>query len=157
MTKTYPLRRGAAERVELSYDKGFKNIVLRLGGQELATYPNKSALKDPQTFSLEDGSTLQIRFKRGLDLRLNGHALPGSTHDAMNYLRNAYGAAYAIAILNILLGLIVLVAAPSFLEGFSPIGLLIAGVIYGALGYFIQRQSMIVLAVATVFYCLDTV
>jgi hypothetical protein len=155
-TQNYPLRRGAQDRLEVSYDKGWKNITLRLDGDVLGAYASKADLKEPQTFSLADGSTLKVVFKRGLDLRLNGQALPGSTHDPLKYLNNAYGATYFIGGLNLLVGIVKLVTQADWLPVSGPV-LAVMGIIYLALGYGIQRRSLIALVAATVLYTLDTV
>ncbi|WP_008312180.1 hypothetical protein [Leptolyngbya sp. PCC 6406] len=155
-TTQHPLRRGADPRLTITYDRGWKNIVLTLDGQELASYPNRKALATAQTFTLEDGSTLSVQFQRGLDLRLNGQPLPDSAQDPMKALAGAYFMAYFLAAMNLIIGFVFVAMNPE--QGALLLLTIITAVIYGVLGYLIhKRRSLPALVLITIIYSVDTI
>ena len=91
-----------------------------------------------------------------LQVLRNGKPVPGSASDPQARLRNAYLMVYFIAGLNLVLGFVSLLFDVELLRQLGVgIGSILFGLVFLALGFFVQRQSTLALILAIVIFALD--
>lgn len=164
-TARYALERGGEKSLTLSFEgRNWKNTEVRLDGELLGSFPDKKAFAAGGTFPLPDGSVLHAQFAHRMPVLLrDGVPVPGSATDPVNVLNAACGLLYAIAGLNVVLGLIAWAFPSAYLRSLSygPVSIAVALVIL-VLALFAQRRSVVALLAANgvaalymVFVCLS--
>lgn len=138
-------------------------MAVRLDGQEIGVIPDQKALRQGQTFTLPDGSVLEVKLvpqftSVSLELRRDGQPLPGTSADPEQRLQGAYGILFLLGGINIVLGLIAVFFQIAFLLmlGLNLISV-IMGCIWLTLGFFVRRRSLVALFLALGLYTLDGV
>ena len=161
--QTYALEKGGPKRLELEWKGAWKNLTVRLDAQEIGVIPNQKALRQGQTFTLPDGSMLEVKLVQqftsvSLELRRDGQPLPGTSADPEQRLQGAYGVLFLLGAINIVLGLIAVFFQVEFLLmlGLNLISV-IMGCIWLTLGFFVRRRSLAALLLALCLYALDSV
>lgn len=159
----FALEDGGDIRLEINWKMSGRDTCILVDGEEIGSIATKAEFNQGKEFALADGSTLSVRYKPkfmapGLYLSRNGRPLPRSAGDHAHILQNVSWIIYFIAGFAIVLGLLAEVAGIEFLLGlgFGSFSI-IFGVVYGALGCFVQRRSMIALVAAVVLLLWDTV
>jgi hypothetical protein len=163
-TKTFALEKGGPERLEIEWQGNFKDVEVRFDGVLLGSFDNAKALDAGGSYTLEDGSTLEVKravtagFVPELTLTRNGKPLPGSAADPEQRVASAAGMIFFVAGLNALLGLVAVAFNVTFLQSMG-LGLasILEGAIFGALGYFVRQRSIVALGVAVGLFVLDGV
>ncbi len=152
---------GEPKRLELSWKSNWKDFTIRVDGQVIGMIPDEKALKKGLTFSLPDGSTLAVGLKSiwvGTELEVlrNGMPVPGSATDPETQLRGVVGILYFVAILSAVIGTIAALFRVEFLLNLGMgIPSVVFGVIFGWLGYFTGRRSIIALGLAIALFAAD--
>lgn len=145
-SRSYALEEGNEKRLEVSWQRGWKKVTLKLDGAELAVIEDKADLKAGKTLALPDGSSLDVRVTRkGLELVRGGEPLPGSASSLEQALNPAVVAVFWIGGGNLLLG--ILGALNVFDLSFS-LPSIIIGFVFLLLGYYVRRKSAPALGVA---------
>jgi len=161
-TRKYALERGGPQRLEISWKGNWKNLTVRLDGEEIGSIADRKELKAGREFSLPDGSTLKMQltgtFNPQLQILRNGEPLPGSASDPVQKLKTAYMTIFFVAGLNIVIGLgaALLQIAVLQQQGFGW-GTVIVGCVYLALGFFVVRRSLVALVITLALFALDTI
>ncbi len=159
--QSFALEAGGPKRLVISWKGIYKEVNVSLDGTRLGIIPNQKALSAGQEFRLADGSTIKVQLVSkvyGSELRVlrNGQPLPGSASDPQTRLKNAYRMVYFVAGLNLVLGLVSFLFNVEFLLeigiGFASI---LFGLVFLALGFFVQKKSLFALFVAIVIFALD--
>jgi len=162
-TQKFALERGQRERLTVCWRGSWKRLTVWLDGREVGTVPDARALREGQSFSLDDGTTLCVQLVQSFitpELRLlrDGRPLPRSAFDPVERLHVAYATLFLIAGLHLAFG----VAAEAFQDayfrslGIGP-GALLIGVVYLILGFFARKRSARALTAAIVLYLLEVV
>lgn len=159
-TKKFALEKGGPERLEVEWRGNFKDFEVRLDGVLLGSFDNAKALKAGGSFSLEDGSTLEVKLATALvpelHLTRNGAPVPGSAADPEQRVQAAAGMIFFISGVNTVLGLLAGAFNIYFLQSMGlGLGSMIAGAVYGILGYFVRQRSMVALGLAVGLFLLD--
>lgn len=159
--KQFALVRGGPQRLELAWSGIWKNMSVSLDGRSLGTIANQAELKQGRDFPLDEGGTLRVQLKTGLNAELqvtrDGAPLPGSGSDPEERFKAAWGIIFFIAGLNGLLGLVVIVFDVAFLRNLG-LGMssLVTAAIYLGLGLWVKSQrSAIGLGIALALFALD--
>lgn len=160
--QTFALERGGAKRLEVSWGGFFKNVQVTLDGAPVGSFATKKQLEAGNTFTLPDGSQLQVQLKREsmvqeLHVLRNGSPLPGSASEPEQRVAAATGMLYFIGALNAALGLVGELGQVEFL---LDIGLgyasVFVGAIYAGLGYLVKaKHSRAALLLAIMLFVLD--
>jgi hypothetical protein len=159
--QTFALEAGGEKRLEVSWGGMFKNTTVSLDGNSIGVIPDQKALFAGQEFRLTDGSTIKVQLVRGFlstELRVlrNGQPLPGSASDPQTRLKNAYNMVYFVAGLNLVLGIISSLFNIQLLQQFGiGFGSIIFGLVFLALGFLVQRKSIVALIVAIIIFAVD--
>ena len=160
--KTFALEKGGPERLEVEWRGNFKDLEVRLDGVLVGSFDDAKALKAGGSFTLDDGSTLEVKLATTalvpeLTLVRNGVPLPGSAADPEQRVQAAAGMVFFIAGINALLGLVAVAFNIQFLQAMGVgAGSMFEGAIYGVLGYFVRQRSMVALGLALGLFALDT-
>ena len=160
--KQFAIEKGGAKRIEVSWKAFWKNFEVRFDGQIVGTANGLDELKAGKTFSLPDGSSLQVQYSSGfgrneLGVYRDGVPLPGSDKDPETVARTAAILVYVLAGLNMAIG----IALYAFDVGMfkealgGGAGLIAVGLIFAVLGFFTMRRSRIALILATILYAID--
>jgi len=159
--KKFALEAGGPQRLEVSWRGGFKDLSVSLDGQSVASFEGPKELKEPQSVSLPDGSTLEVQVASVFvipELRLtrDGEPIPGSASDPATRHAGAWGMVLAVGILNVAIGLLVELFDVTSMRAFGAgWGSLVAGLIYGVLAFFVRRKSQVALGLAVGLFILD--
>jgi hypothetical protein len=164
-TKTFPLEKDGPARLEIEWQGNYKDIEVRLDGVLLGAFKDGKELKAGRTFRVEDGSRLEVALKTPplglvpeLSLTRDGAPLPGSAADPAQRVQVAASMVFFIAGLNAVLGLVAAAFNVQFLQSIGlGLGSIVVGAIYGVLGYFVKRRSMVALGLAVGLFVLDGV
>ena len=156
------LEKDGPKRVELSWSGMWKQFTVKLDGAPLLTARDSADLKAGRSALLPDGSTLEVKLetgfgKQGLLVTRNGVPLPGSSSDPEMLMKTAGGIVYAIAGLNALVGVIMVVFDVRFLKENFGYGAFAVAALFAVLGYFTMKRSLAALVAAIVLYALDGV
>jgi hypothetical protein len=158
--RKYALSRGEPKRVEISWTAfSFKSFIIRFDGYHIGTISSRQELEMGRDFPLADGSVLRVQMTSSFlntQLRVlrNGQPLPGSPSDPFYILRTAYWIIFFVGGLSTVLGLIVTLLATSGSQA-PGLAILLSGLIFLLLGFFVRRQSAIALGIAVGLYALD--
>jgi hypothetical protein len=159
--KLLALEPGGPNRVEIKWSGIWKNLTVRVDGDQVGVIPDQRALKAGQTFTLKDGSSLHLVLVTGIGAELrvsrDGVPLPGSSADPEARVKAAAAIIFFIAALSATVGLAVELLEVQFLRdvgfGWESIA---SGAIFAILGYFVRaRRSAIALALAVGLFALD--
>jgi hypothetical protein len=159
--KKFALEAGGPQRLEVSWRGGFKDLSVSLDGQSVASFEGPKELKEPQRVSLPDGSTLEVQVASVFvipELRLtrDGEPIPGSASDPVTRHAGAWGMVFAVAILNVAIGLLVELFDLTSLRAIGAgWGSLLTGLVYGVLAFFVRRKSVVALGLAVGLFVLD--
>jgi hypothetical protein len=161
--KRYPLSSGSSSVVELEWRGMWKDFTVRVDGQTLGTMNGQDELKKGGSWTLADGSTLEVMLAKsalGAELQVlrDGAPLPGSPSDPQAQMNSAAGIAFFIAGLNILLGVVAMATDSQILAEIGiGWGSIIFGAIFLGLGFGIRKGSLIALIAAIALFALDGV
>lgn len=160
----HPFQQGGPTRIEVSWGVGWRDFTVRFDGEKIGTVSGgMSALKKGATFTLSDGSVLDIKLITGgmsglpdLQVSRNGTLLPGTGADPAIRLRNSYQMIYFLGGLNIVLGIVAELGKINFLLSFGISWFsVIFGLVFIGLGYFVQQKSKIALLLAISLLVVD--
>ncbi len=161
-TIKYALEKGGPKRLEISWTGVWKDVSVRLDGNEIGTFTDAEQMKEGREFTLPDGSILKIRLDKVafcpmINIFLNGKPLPGMPEPSKR-LSYAYQVTFLIGVVNLLGGLMNTVFQ-SRLIGLAVPGLylVIAGCIFFILGFFIMKKSKIALTIAVGIVFIDLI
>jgi hypothetical protein len=159
--RSYPLVKDGPQRLELTWKVLWKDLTIRLDGEQIGIIPTHRELTDGREFTLPDQSTLTVQlidriYLTDLQVLRDGKPLPGSASDPLARLRIAYILLYLIAGLNLALGIAVEVFRFDFLlaMGMGPVSL-VFGLVMLALGFFVQHRSRLALVLAMLILAAD--
>lgn len=159
--QSYAIEKDGPKRLTLSWKAGWREIAVVFDGQAVGTIPNQKALSVGQEMALPDGSKLFVKLARNfiateLQVLRNGQPVPGSMSDPQARVKVAYQIAYFIAGFNLVLGLLATLFQIEFLQAIG-VGVysIFFGLVFLALGFFIQRKSNLALILAIIIFALD--
>jgi len=161
--KSFPLEPGGAPRLGVSWRGGFKDLSVSFDGQPVAEFEGAKELKEGRPVPLPDGSTLEVRVASPfllpeLLLTRDGAPVPGSSGDPAVRHATAWQVIAAVAVLNVVVGVLVEATGADFLRG---IGAgwpsVAAGVVYGILAWLARGRSIVALGIAIALFALDGV
>ena len=159
--KAFALDPGGTPRLGVSWRGAYKDLSVSLDGQPAASFADPKELKEAQRIALHDGSTLEIQLASPFlvpELRLtrDGEPVPGSSGDPATRHAAAWQVVAAVAVLNVVVGLLVEATGADFLRG---IGAgwpsVFAGLVYGVLAWFVRGRSIMALGIAVALFVLD--
>ena len=159
--KRFALEPGGPERIAVSWSGNFKDLSVTFDGAPVGTFNEAKELKEPQRFSLADGSTLTVQLASPflipeLLVTRDGEPVPGSSGDPATRHANAWHMVLFIAVLNVGIGLLVEMFDVSFLRRIGAgWGSVLSGLLYAVLAYFVRGRSLVALAVAVALFVLD--
>jgi len=159
--QSFALEEGGEKRLEVSWKGVYKDVTISLDGSSVGVIPDQKALSAGQEFRLLDGSTLKVQLvsklmATELQVLRNGQPLPGSSSDPQARLKNAYYMGSFVARLNLVLGFVSFLFNVEFLQQIGiGLGSVIFGLVFLALGFFVQRKSIVALILAIVIFALD--
>lgn len=160
-TKRFALTEGGPKNLEVSWKGSWKNLTVKLADQTVLTVASAKELKDGRSVTLATGQELSVILKPvlivpELQLTLDGEPVPGSAGDPKARLKTAYGIIFFVAGFSGLIGLVAELGKVQFLLqiGFGWSGI-ITGAIFGILGYFVMRRSLVALIIAIVLFAVD--
>src|SRR3954468_13841258 len=98
----FALEAGGPKRLEVSWSGFWKNIAVRLDGDEVGSIPTKAELKQGRSFTLPDSSVIHVKLAESvgnveIQLTRDGRPLPGSAADPLQRVKTAGGIVYFIA------------------------------------------------------------
>lgn len=158
---SFALEEDGEKRLEVSWKGLYKDVTVSLDGNSVGVIPDQKALSAGQEFRLFDGSTLKVQLVNKfmateLQVLRNGQPLPGSSSDPQARLKNAYYMVYFVAGLNLVLGFVSFLFNVELLQQIGiGLGSVIFGLVFLALGFFVQRKSIVALILAIVIFALD--
>jgi hypothetical protein len=161
--KTFALDPGGQARVEIEWRGIWKDVHVRLDGQELGVIPTKKELETGRTFPLPAGGVLSVQLSRSLatvelQVARDGVPLPGSSADPAERVKQAAYMLYIIAALNFGLGVIAELAGLEFLRNLGiGWGSAVEGAVYALLGWRTSKGSRIALGLGMGLFAVDTV
>lgn len=138
----FALEQGGEKRLLLRWKGMWKNVEVLFDGQPLGEpFANFRELKRGRDFALPDGRSLHVQYiakafaQQGIDLRVDGRPVAGTSQDPREQIKLAAGLLYFVAGLSALLGILGM-AGVEFLAG---IGFgwpsLVAGFVLAGLAY----------------------
>lgn len=160
-SRTYTIKDGNQYKIELSWKGLWKNMTVKCNFQPIGTFADNKELKAGKEFQLPDGSMLRVQLvssmtKTELQVLHNGKPIPGSDSDPAQRIKVAAGIVFFVAGLNILIGLLAVMAKVKFLIRIGAgEGSIIFGVLFLILGFFILKQSGIALGLAVLLFAAD--
>ena len=144
----FAFEEGGEKRLEVSWQRGWKKVIMKLDGAELAVIEGKADLQRGKTIALPDGSSLDVHLTRkGLELVRDGEPLPGSVSSPEQAVKPAVVAVFWIGCGNLLLGILGVLNVFDFDLAFSGLSI-IYGFVFLLLGYFVRRRSAPALGIA---------
>lgn len=126
----------------------------------IGEFKNRKELLQGQEYQLDDNNILSVKLHTGfgdeLRLLLNGEPIKGSSSDPNHVIKEAFSFTLAIAILNIVIGLLGELFQIAFLQGLGiGIGSVIFGLIILFLSFGIKKRKMIAPFLIAIFLTLD--
>jgi hypothetical protein len=161
--KDFPLEPGGPPRLGVSWRGALKDLSVSFDGQPVAAFEGPKELKEARRLVLPDGSTLEVRVASPsgfpeLLLTRDGEPVPGSSGDPAVRHATAWQVVAAVAVLNVVVGLLVEATGADFLRG---IGAgwpsVLAGLVYGVLAWLVRGRSTVALGIAVALFVLDGV
>ena len=144
----FAFEEGGEKRLEVSWQRGWKKVIMKLDGAELAVIEGGADLQRGKTIALPDGSSLDVHLTRkGLELVRDGEPLPGSVSSPEQAVKPAVVAVFWIGCGNLLLGILGVLNVFDFDLAFSGLSI-IYGFVFLLLGYFVRRRSAPALGIA---------
>lgn len=148
-------------RLEISWGMFWKNIVIRLDGEELDTFATQNEFRQGREYKLDDGSVLAIRLVNSLmgqnvQVTRNGKPLPGTMQHPETRIRSSFVLLYFIGGYKILFGIIGLalngvdfsVLSRNFIDIFI-------GLVFILLATLVRRRSVIALIAGIALFAGD--
>jgi hypothetical protein len=160
-SQKYALKKGGPKRLEISSGIFSQKRTIRLDGKELGIIANERELK--QGWSLTSKSGMILAIKKGsawgaqYDIRLNDVPLPNTDGDPQRRVNNAVGAILYVAISTVVVGLMAMSSRTGFMgvEQSAAMIVLVTGLVYGVMAFFVWRGSLIALGLTIAGYGLD--
>ncbi len=161
----FALEKGGDKRLVIRWTGMWKNVEVVLDGQVLGEpFPNFKALKEGRDFKLPDGRALTVKYltgafsQQGLDVKIDGAPVAGSTADPREQIKLAAGLLYFVAGLSALLGILGMAGVKFLAEiGFGWPGV-VAGVLLAVLAFVgAKYRSRAAFAVAAGLIIVDMV
>ncbi|MEL7643157.1 MAG: hypothetical protein AAGU25_03510 [bacterium] len=150
----YAFELNGPRRLEISWGMFWKNIIIRLDGQELDTFANQNEFRQGKEYKLDDGSVLSVRLVNSLmgqDVQVarNGKPLPGTMQDPQTRLRSSYVLLYFIGGWKILFGILGLavngvdfsVLSRNFIDMF-------VGLVFILMAYLVHKRLSLIALIA---------
>ncbi|MFN0203273.1 MAG: hypothetical protein ACKVTZ_17225 [Bacteroidia bacterium] len=142
-------------QIEVSWSWGWKECKVAENQQIIGEFASPKELREGKNFSLANGSTLFVKLQEsiwngsGLDLQHNGKVVKGSVNDPITQINKTAGVIWAIAILNLVIGIIFYFVMSDEEAKSTGLGMMVVGVLIGVLGYFFKtyRSKASLLAV----------
>jgi hypothetical protein len=159
--KSYPLEAGSSRTVDLAWRGIWKDFTVSVDGRELGRMNGQDELVHGGSWTLEDGSRLQVILDKSLmnvelQVTRNGVPLPGSASDPKARFAAAAGIIFFIAGLNVVLGALAEFAQVKLLLDMGlGWGVMIFGLIYGGLGLAVRKGSRVALVLAIGLFAVD--
>ena len=159
--RSFALERTGPERLGVSWRGAYKELSLSFDGRPVATFDDPNELKEARRVALPDGSTLEVQVARPfllpeLLLTRDGEPVPGSAGDPVVRHAAAWQMVAAVAVLNVVVGLLVEATGADFLRG---IGAgwpsVFAGLVYAVLAWLVRGRSLVALGVTVGLFVLD--
>ena len=161
-SRKFALEPDGPKRLEIAWTGVWKDIQVLLDGSTIGTFANQQALKAGQEFPLPDGTRLWVQLAQmpmGPQLRVNrnGAPLPGSDADPAQQVKVAAGVLTFIGAGTLIVGALAAAGVQLLAKmGYGAPGM-VEGVIFLVLAYFVNRRSLVALALAVMLFALDTV
>jgi hypothetical protein len=162
--QAFALERGQQNRLEVSWSGAWKDVQIALDGTPIGSFETKRELEAGGSFTLPDGSQLQVKLeRRGMDTTLrvlrNGVPLRRGASSPAERVALAAAALYVIAVVNIVVGFIADFWEVSALVrpggGFF---LILGGLIFACLARATKaKHSLFALVLGTAVFALDSV
>jgi hypothetical protein len=160
--QAFAIEPNGEKRLIIAWKGVWNQVTIFLDKKWIGTIPDKKALTSGREFSLPDGSSIKVLLdnKNGLNVLRNGQPLSGSATDPGTQRKSAYvlsyGIIYFVALSTLVLGLVNLIFHPAILEQLGN-GLyqVVFGLVFLALGFFVQKKSHTALILAILIYGLD--
>jgi hypothetical protein len=158
MAQAFVLDESGPERVTVAWEKGWKNLKVKLDGKEVLSVATQKELKKGCEVQTDVG-TLRVQLKSGFlqqktHVSLNGRPL---RTDPAKRFKTAYQTIYLVAGLSAAFGLLTVVWNNETLNalGFGW-NAIISGLVFAALGFWTQRRlSLVALSLAVGLLALD--
>ncbi len=168
-SRTYALEPGGPQRLELTWDAGWKNVQVKLDRKALGSRVHASDLMQGCNFRTPEGKRLKVQLEKArsgfeLVVKLDGVPLPDSApvgdssgaEPSNEHIRTAIGVMYFVAGANLLAGL----AAAGGVEFLSQmgfgIGTAVIGLVFGVLAVVVHLlRSQIALGIGIALLTLD--
>ena len=157
----YAFEPNGPRRLEISWGMFWKNIIIRLDGEELDTFAGQNEFRQGKEYKLDDGSVLSIRLVNSLmgqDMQVtrNGKPLPGTMQDPATRIRSSFVLLYFVGGWKILEGILGLamngvdfsVVSRNFIDIF-------VGLVFILLATLVRRRSMIALIAGIALFAGD--
>ncbi|MBI9050563.1 MAG: hypothetical protein JEZ00_14175 [Anaerolineaceae bacterium] len=161
--QNFALQRGEEKRLLVTWNVGWKNILIELDGKKIGTIATRSELVAGKTITLPDKSQLRFRLNTsiinsGLAVSKDDIPLPDSPDDPLTTLRGGYVIGYMVAVYNMLMGFLTVVFKLEALQKYH-FGYLafFLGVAYFILARFISKKSLIALIAFIALFSLETI
>lgn len=157
----YSFEPNGPRRLEISWGMFWKNIIIRLDGEELDTFATQNEFRQGKEYKLDDGSVLAVRLVNSLmgqDVQVtrNGKPLPGTMQDPATRIRSSFVLLYFVGGWKILFGILGLamngvdfsVVGRNFIDIF-------VGLVFILLATLVRRRSMIALIAGIALFAGD--
>ncbi len=148
-------------RLEISWGMFWKNIIIRLDGEELDTIATQNEFRQGKEYKLNDGSVLAIRLVNSLmgqDVQVtrNGKPLPGTMQHPETRIRSSFVLLYFIGGWKVLFGILGLaingvdftVLSRNFIDIFI-------GLVFILLATLVRKRSIIALIAGIALFAGD--
>lgn len=156
-SRKFSLENGQPKNLEISWSLSFKNIVVKLNGQELGRMASKAELQEGRTYTIDNGSELKFQLVGSvfpeLYVALNGQPIPGSDSNPMQKLHNASIIMFLIAGFTILAGII----TGAFVNLADSVSVIAAGLAFIALALMVRKGSLVALIIAIIMVFIEII
>lgn len=145
--KVFFLQEGKQDPIQVEWKGMWKNLTITHGGKEVGVVPNQKQLKQHNEFVLEDGRSLSVQLKTGvqayLDLQVDGKPLPGSGGDPDTKVKTAAIFNWVIGGLQVVVGIVLIALFSRDDEAMLFGGILaLVGAIIVGLGFLIRKAHV---------------
>ncbi len=155
--QTYQLEPNGPARLEISWAPLWKNISIKLDGEEIGTFASQAEFLTGKEFVLPDGKKLTIRLARtmlGSDIHIsyNGKPLPGTSAHPETRVRSSYMLLYFWGGLEVIFGILMMVSSKSYsLTSYNTISMAL-GLVYILLARLVQKRNLWALIASIVLF-----
>lgn len=155
--QTYQLEPNGPARLEISWAAFWKNISVKLDGEEIGTFSSQADFQTGKRFDLPDGKKLTVRLTKsffGSDVQIsyNGKPLPGTSAHPETRIRSSYMLLYFWGGLEVLFGLLMIFTTKNYsLSSFNMISTML-GLVYILLARMVQKRNLWALIASIVLF-----